>query len=764
MNNLLSPIVGSFGNYTIELLMTSRAGTLLYYGKDNQTDTPIVLKTVEKEYLEKTLKGYDYDEIKALIKLQLHQNILRLFQIVESDTHYNMITEYVPGRTLFDCIIQDGRYNENDARKLFQQLVAAVAHCHVVGIAHRDIKLENIMIDTTNTLRLIDFGLASTKLTNLTQPCGSLPYTAPEILAGHEYDGTKADIWSMGVCLFIMLVGKFPFENSGDRNKLLCDIFYRDLNIPFYISINANDILRKTLVRDPTNRHHVGWFLSHAWFRTDLNDAIRHQLEKYNVTHDYIVRMGMNNIIPSTGEELQDVGETKLQLINLEIDKIHNIEKAYKAKNYYDPFFALINILDYRCKYINKRQEYISLRPPSPNNRGSITTGLSVTAALAAQKAEKEKNIKKTELELEPVKIIEKLTIDNSPQETDNNIEVNCKYLDMRRHTLQSTDIIQQNLAKLQSLATELNHNDSFLKYKQVIPLNIIPCIKGAGIECNCTECFIFNNKNRKCRPLEKFQQGEMYCEPVILEGIELTKNGAIKKKTRQKTSGTCISSHNSYTRFPNTPYNRPGSLTPNGVHSPMRRNSVATDNGNSNSMYGLLSPNYKPFSKSKLYFQKQNGINEHCEEECHANIMSPNTLNTGDIMTKNVSEPVNQKYAIASTKIITVHNVSFSPQLTFNKLKNYFEKNNCEIFPKFNMDGFYVQIMIKVNHLMIDDKLTEEYPFAAWKVIVNLSELKQQTEVQWIGVLNECNANDYDVLMEKLVKDFIVGTFLNFS
>uniref|UniRef100_A0A0K0FWW7 Serine/threonine-protein kinase kin-29 (inferred by orthology to a C. elegans protein) n=1 Tax=Strongyloides venezuelensis TaxID=75913 RepID=A0A0K0FWW7_STRVS len=493
----------NFGPYTIEVLLASRAGTLIYYGKHHDTDTPIVLKSVEKDYLQKTLKCFDYDEIKALIKLQIHPNILRLFQIIETDTHYNMITEFVPGRTLFDCIIQDGRYKENDARKLFQQLVAAVAHCHLIGIAHRDIKLENIMVDGTNTLRLIDFGLSSSKLTNLTQPCGSLPYTAPEILAGQPYDGIKVDIWSVGVCLFIMLVGKFPFENSGDRNRLLYDIFYRDLNIPFYISIHANDILRKILVKDPANRHNVGWFLSHAWFKNDLNENIKHQLEKYIVTHDYISRMGMNNIIPSTGEVLQDIELTKTQFQHFKIDKIEEIGGAYKKKDYTDSLFAVINMLDYRNKYHKKRQNYMCLRPPSPSGRGSITTGLSVTA-IAAQQAEKER-LKNGEDELEPVEYIEKLTINNSPNESNNNSNnkssnlFNIRYLDMRRHTLQSTDTIQHNLAKLQSLVTEQNQNDELSKCK-LSTGTIINCVDGSSGECTCYNCYNNMTKSKKIK------------------------------------------------------------------------------------------------------------------------------------------------------------------------------------------------------------------------------------------------------------------------
>uniref|UniRef100_A0A0K0EFK9 Protein kinase domain-containing protein n=1 Tax=Strongyloides stercoralis TaxID=6248 RepID=A0A0K0EFK9_STRER len=749
----------NFGSYSIDCLLSSRAGTLLYYGKHHQIDTPIVLKTVEKKYLQKAFKCFDYDEIKALVKLQIHRNILRLFQIIETDTHYNMITEFIPGRTLYDCIIQDGRYKENEARKLFQQLVAAVGHCHLIGIAHRDIKLENIMVDRTNTLRLIDFGLSSAKLNNLTQPCGSLPYTAPEILAGQPYDGIKVDIWSVGVCLFIMLVGKFPFENSGDRNKLLYDIFYRDLNIPFYVSIHANDILRKILVKDPTNRHHVGWFLSHAWFKYDLNDNIKHQLEKYMVTHDYISRMGMNNIIPSTGEVLQDINITKTQFQHYKIDNIDEIEEVYKEKNYTNPLFAIVNMLDYQNKS-NKKEDYMSIQPPSPSGRGSITTGLSVTG-IVAQNAKKE-NIIKDEIELEPVEYIEKLTLNNSPEESNNNNSLTMKYLDMRRHTLQSTDIIQHNLAKLQSLAIEQNQNDSSNKYRP-FPNTMIQCINGGTVECNCINCYNNIIKNKKVRNHDRYQQNEILFEPVIIEGKELSKNINLKKKGRQKNSNSFISSNNSFNRFPNTPYNRPSSLTSTNINSPVRRNSVATEHGNVNNVYGLLSPNYKPFSKNRLYYQKESGINENCEEEHHANNISQNNINTYDIMTNN-SKQINKNCIKNETKIVTVHNVSFTPQITFNKLKNYFDKENCEIFPKFNINNFFVQLIVKINNSLIDDKLTEEYPFAAWKIIVNLSELNQQTEVQWIGVLNECKEKDYNILMEKLIKEFIVGTFLNFS
>lgn len=168
--------------------------------------------------------------------------------------------EYVKGGELFGYIGDQGKLQEIDVVHLFRQIITALMYCHRLNIHHRDLKPENILLDRdTGTIKLVDFGMAALQPTGkkLTTPCGSPHYAAPEVIRTMSYDGAKADIWSCGVILYVMLTGSPPFNYSGhdcDLKDLFRSIAQADYVMPSDISKEAQDLIRRILVPDPRRR------------------------------------------------------------------------------------------------------------------------------------------------------------------------------------------------------------------------------------------------------------------------------------------------------------------------------------------------------------------------------------------------------------------------------------------------------------------------------------------------------------------------------
>ena len=129
--------------------------------------------------------------------------------------------EWISGGELFDYVIKTKKLMHSEATLFFQQLLSAIEYLHSIGIAHRDIKPDNILIDSHRNVKLIDFDLAAVYQPKqlLKTACGSPYYTAPEVLAGKKYVGYKSDLWSLGVVMYIMIEGKMPF-NEKNQVKL----------------------------------------------------------------------------------------------------------------------------------------------------------------------------------------------------------------------------------------------------------------------------------------------------------------------------------------------------------------------------------------------------------------------------------------------------------------------------------------------------------------------------------------------------------------
>ncbi|XP_009767128.1 serine/threonine-protein kinase SAPK2-like isoform X5 [Nicotiana tabacum] len=208
-----------------------------------------------------------------------HPNIIKFKEVFLTPTHLAIVMEYAAGGELFERICNAGRFSEDEARFFFQQLISGVSYCHSMQICHRDLKLENTLLDGSSTprLKICDFGYSKSSVLH-SQPkstVGTPAYIAPEVLSRKEYDGKTADVWSCGVTLYVMLVGAYPFEDPDDpRNfrKTLTRILSVQYSIPSYVRVSkeCKHLLSQIFVADPEKRITMEEIKKHPWFVKNL--------------------------------------------------------------------------------------------------------------------------------------------------------------------------------------------------------------------------------------------------------------------------------------------------------------------------------------------------------------------------------------------------------------------------------------------------------------------------------------------------------------
>ncbi|KAF9624851.1 hypothetical protein IFM89_015405 [Coptis chinensis] len=200
-------------------------------------------------------------------------------KVLITPTHLAIVMEYAAGGELFEKICSAGRFSEDEARFFFQQLISGVSYCHSMEICHRDLKLENTLLDGSATprLKICDFGYSKSGILH-SQPkstVGTPAYIAPEVLSRKEYDGKIADVWSCGVTLYVMLVGAYPFEDPEDpRNfrKTIERIMNVQYSIPDYVHVSSScrELLSRIFVANPSKRITLPEIKKHPWFLKNL--------------------------------------------------------------------------------------------------------------------------------------------------------------------------------------------------------------------------------------------------------------------------------------------------------------------------------------------------------------------------------------------------------------------------------------------------------------------------------------------------------------
>ncbi|GLI77245.1 protein kinase [Penicillium ochrochloron] len=195
-----------------------------------------------------------------------------------------MVLEYAE-RELFDYLVRKGKCGDDEARKFFQQIICAVEYCHRHKIVHRDLKPENLLIDSTKSVKIADFGLSNimTDGNFLKTSCGSPNYAAPEVISGKLYAGPEVDVWSCGVILYVLLVGRLPFDDDYIP-ALFKKIAAGNFHIPGYISPGAARLIRAMLQVHPVHRITIPEIRQDPWFTKNLPKYLEPPPEEFIAT------------------------------------------------------------------------------------------------------------------------------------------------------------------------------------------------------------------------------------------------------------------------------------------------------------------------------------------------------------------------------------------------------------------------------------------------------------------------------------------------
>ncbi|XP_033840032.1 serine/threonine-protein kinase MARK2 isoform X5 [Periophthalmus magnuspinnatus] len=270
------------------------------------TGKEVAVKIIDKTQLNSSSLQKLFREVR-IMKMLNHPNIVKLFEVIETEKTLYLVMEYASGGEVFDYLVAHGRMKEKEARAKFRQIVSAVQYCHQKCIVHRDLKAENLLLDADMNIKIADFGFSNefTLGNKLDTFCGSPPYAAPELFQGKKYDGPEVDVWSLGVILYTLVSGSLPFD--GQNLKELRERVLRGkYRIPFYMSTDCENLLKKFLILNPSKRGSLEQIMRDRWMNVgyeeeELKPYIEPQPDYKDPRRtDVMLQMGFSQ------EEIQD--------------------------------------------------------------------------------------------------------------------------------------------------------------------------------------------------------------------------------------------------------------------------------------------------------------------------------------------------------------------------------------------------------------------------------------------------------------------------
>lgn len=245
---------------TSKVKLVEETSTHIKYAMKIMRPNPEIQKQIDREIeILKSFATLDKNECPYLVNL--HELIVTGKKII-------LVLNYVSGGDLEEKINSspNGYLNESEAHFYFSELLEAISFLHSKNITHRDLKLENMLIDSDGDLRLADFGLSIMSETDLSTHCGTPYYVAPEVFFNARYDGPPADIWSCGIVLYIMLCGHFPFEGKNFE-ELGKKVMKGKIVYPDHLSSDVIDLISHILTVDIDQRYTIDQIRNHIWFK-----------------------------------------------------------------------------------------------------------------------------------------------------------------------------------------------------------------------------------------------------------------------------------------------------------------------------------------------------------------------------------------------------------------------------------------------------------------------------------------------------------------
>ncbi|XP_023527173.1 CBL-interacting serine/threonine-protein kinase 7-like [Cucurbita pepo subsp. pepo] len=312
------------GKYGLGRLLGRGSFAKVYQAVSLADNSIVAVKIIDKsKTVGATLERCIVREIAAMRRLDHHPNILKIHEVMATKSKIYLVVEFAAGGELLAKISRRGRFTETVARRYFQQLVSALKFCHENGVVHRDVKPQNLLLDEQGNLKISDFGLSALpeKLKDelLHTACGTPAYSAPEVMirrGNRGYDGGKADAWSCGVILFVMLSGFLPFEESN-LAAMYKKIHRREFQIPKWISKPVRFLIYHLLDPNPETRMSIEALMQNPWFKKSLprkqsNESLMQSMKNYRLGKERgIGEMNAFDIISmSSGLDLSGLFET----------------------------------------------------------------------------------------------------------------------------------------------------------------------------------------------------------------------------------------------------------------------------------------------------------------------------------------------------------------------------------------------------------------------------------------------------------------------
>lgn len=260
--------------YELGRLLGQGTFAKVYFARSLRTGQSVAIKMIDKE---KILRVGLVDQIKreiSVMRLVRHPYIVQLYEVMATKTKIYFVMECCKGGELFNKVAK-GKLKEDVARKYFHQLIDAVDFCHSRGVYHRDLKPENLLLDEDENLKVSDFGLsafAESKRQDglLHTTCGTPAYVAPEVINRRGYDGAKADIWSCGVILFVLLAGYLPFQDSN-LMEMYRKIGKSEYKCPSFFAPEVRKLLSRMMDPNPHSRISIAKIKENSWFKRKLS-------------------------------------------------------------------------------------------------------------------------------------------------------------------------------------------------------------------------------------------------------------------------------------------------------------------------------------------------------------------------------------------------------------------------------------------------------------------------------------------------------------
>lgn len=315
-----------------------------------------------------------------------HKNIVKLYEVIKTETHLWTALEYCEGLELFYYIYERRRLNIDVCRHLFYQIVEGIRYVHSLNLSHRDLKLENILLaDKKKTvIKLTDFGFVRefnpNKRNFLSTVCGTTAYMAPEVLKNEKYSGFAVDIWSLGVILYAMVYGELPFDEDDDmRNKF--KIIHEEPDYNDTVDPETILLLKRMLSKDPWTRPSLTEIFNSPFLIDITNKKLEHRNSVYNDAESILsisqhYKMNAMPFLSKTEKHLLK----KMQKLNVDLDELHRAVFSGQT-NSLTAFYELALTQEFKKKkdrYLKKKR-YFEAKRQLKKSRNKVKSALSLS-------------------------------------------------------------------------------------------------------------------------------------------------------------------------------------------------------------------------------------------------------------------------------------------------------------------------------------------------------------------------------------------------